>query len=99
MKILDRLLFKMGLMTIPKNKGNDVVFTWTIMHKGRLYGLLCRCDEVDLKCIKNSISHIPGTIERTLQELNIFPRPEGYMTEEMWKIIEKEKKKVAMVEF
>ncbi len=72
MKIINRLLFKMGLQILPRNTGDNVVFTWTITHKGHHYGLLCHCNDTDLECINNSISQIPGTIERTLKELEVL---------------------------
>ncbi len=76
-KIINKLLFKMGLQVFPRNTGDDVVFTWTITHKGHNYGLKCSCAETDEECINNSISGIRGTIDNTLRELNILPSTGG----------------------
>lgn len=91
-KIIGRLLLKAGLMLLPKSVKGSVVFAWSIIHNGHYYSLTCSCKEDDIDCIKNSVSSIRGTIDRTLMELNLFPRPEGYITNEMWEKIEKEDK-------
>ena len=93
-KIMGRLLFKIGLYILPKNIGDDVVISWQVRHKNKTYAVFVRYKKHNIAEIKNALSMMGAQTEVTLKELNILPRPEGWITNEMWEEMEKEDKEV-----
>ncbi len=76
-KIINKCLARLGLMTIPKNIGDDLVIKWVVIHKKKYYGFLIRHNIEDLKTISRNVSYISSHIDFILKDCNIIPRITG----------------------